>query len=140
MRQQRPQAFDPARFAPEHGLLARIDESVCIGCTLCIAACPVDAIVGAAKRMHTVLAERCIGCELCLPPCPVDCIELLPTGRPWTEADAQRTRSLFAQREKRLAGPAPSPAMAAETATARRRAAITAALSRARARRGRRAP
>ena len=56
---------------------AAIDESRCIGCMLCIEACPVDAIVGAAKRMHTVLTESCTGCELCLPPCPVDCIDMV---------------------------------------------------------------
>src|SRR6266849_927937 len=63
-------------------LSARIDETACIGCALCIAACPVDAIVGAAKLMHTVLAERCTGCELCVPPCPVDCIEMRPGPAP----------------------------------------------------------
>lgn len=63
-------------------LVAWIDESQCIGCTLCIQACPVDAILGTAKRMHTVIAEECTGCELCLPPCPVDCIELHPAQRP----------------------------------------------------------
>jgi len=66
--------------------LAVIDESTCIGCTLCIHACPVDAIVGAAKLMHTVIAEQCTGCELCLPPCPVDCIDLVapvPTPANW---------------------------------------------------------
>jgi len=57
-------------------LVAVIDESVCIGCTLCIHACPVDAIVGASKLMHTVISNECTGCELCLPPCPVDCIDL----------------------------------------------------------------
>ena len=57
---------------------AVIDESRCIGCFLCVDACPVDAIVGAPRFMHTVLEERCTGCELCLPPCPVDCIELIP--------------------------------------------------------------
>ncbi len=56
---------------------ALIDESRCIGCMLCVKACPVDAIVGAAKRMHTVLTESCTGCELCLPPCPVDCIDMV---------------------------------------------------------------
>jgi len=56
---------------------ALIDESRCIGCMLCIQACPVDAIVGAAKRMHTVLTQYCTGCDLCLPPCPVDCIDML---------------------------------------------------------------
>ena len=68
---------------PAHGVekplaAALIDEQWCIGCTLCIQACPVDAIVGAAKRMHTVLLEQCTGCELCVAPCPVDCIEMIP--------------------------------------------------------------
>lgn len=59
--------------------IARIDEDICIGCTKCIKACPVDAIVGAAKLMHTVIPQLCTGCELCIPPCPVDCITMLPT-------------------------------------------------------------
>lgn len=62
--------------------LARIDESRCIGCTKCIQACPVDAIVGASKLMHTVITEDCTGCELCLPPCPVDCIDLVEPPEP----------------------------------------------------------
>lgn len=61
-----------------HPVVAWIDESRCIGCTKCIQACPVDAIVGASKFMHTVIAAQCTGCELCIPPCPVDCIELRP--------------------------------------------------------------
>ncbi|UXY17311.1 electron transport complex subunit RsxB [Chitiniphilus purpureus] len=60
--------------------LAVIDERVCIGCTLCIQACPVDAIVGAARQMHTVIASECTGCELCVAPCPVDCIEMVAPG------------------------------------------------------------
>ncbi len=56
--------------------IAVIDEATCIGCTLCIQACPVDAIVGAAKQLHTIIADQCTGCELCLPPCPVDCIAM----------------------------------------------------------------
>jgi electron transport complex protein RnfB len=80
--------------------VALIDEAICIGCTLCIQACPVDAIVGANNLMHTVIAAQCTGCELCLPPCPVDCITLeIPSDKPklsWTqkrlEADASRAR------------------------------------------------
>ena len=60
--------------------VAVIDENTCIGCTLCIQACPVDAIVGAAKQMHTIIARQCTGCELCLPPCPVECIGMRPSG------------------------------------------------------------
>ena len=59
--------------------VAVIDETRCIGCARCLPACPVDAIVGAKKRMHTVIAALCTGCELCLPPCPVDCIAMLPS-------------------------------------------------------------
>jgi len=57
--------------------LAVIDENICIGCTLCVQACPVDAIVGAAKQMHTIIGKQCTGCELCLPPCPVECISMV---------------------------------------------------------------
>jgi len=57
--------------------VAMIDEQTCIGCTLCLQACPVDAIIGSAKQMHTVVSRYCTGCELCLPPCPVDCITLV---------------------------------------------------------------
>ena len=60
--------------------VAFIDEATCIGCTLCIQACPVDAILGAAKHMHTIIASECTGCELCLAPCPVDCISMQPIG------------------------------------------------------------
>lgn len=65
---------------PKPKSVALIDESTCIGCTLCIQACPVDAIAGAAKQLHTVIASECTGCELCLPPCPVDCISMEPIG------------------------------------------------------------
>lgn len=67
--------------------VAVIDETLCIGCTLCIKACPVDAIVGTNKMMHTVIEQECTGCELCLPPCPVDCIAMVdvpPTLNSWT--------------------------------------------------------
>jgi electron transport complex protein RnfB len=69
--------LDPARGQEHPREAALIDEARCIGCMLCIQACPVDAIVGAAKRMHTILTEVCTGCELCVPPCPVDCIEMV---------------------------------------------------------------
>jgi len=70
---------DPKPLNAEHGVpkpksVAFIDEALCIGCTLCIQACPVDAILGAAKHMHTIIEKECTGCELCVPPCPVDCI------------------------------------------------------------------
>jgi electron transport complex protein RnfB len=79
--------LDPACGAEAPPRIALIDEDACIGCTKCIQACPVDAIVGASKRMHTVIADRCTGCELCLPPCPVDCIAMVadlaaPPGPP----------------------------------------------------------
>ena len=63
--------------------VALIDESRCIGCTLCIDACSVDAIVGASQLMHTVVEPWCIGCELCVPPCPVDCIAMVPAHGEW---------------------------------------------------------
>ena len=65
---------------PKPKSVAVIDENICIGCTLCIQACPVDAILGAAKQMHTVIAAECTGCELCVAPCPVDCISMVPLG------------------------------------------------------------
>jgi len=69
---------EEAGAPPEQPEVAFIIEKDCIGCTLCIQACPVDAIMGAAKQMHTVIASECTGCELCLPPCPVDCIIMVP--------------------------------------------------------------
>jgi H+/Na+-translocating ferredoxin:NAD+ oxidoreductase subunit B len=71
-----PKPLDPERGVPKPRMLAVIDEILCIGCTLCIQACPVDAIVGAPKQMHTVIAGECTGCELCVPVCPVDCIRM----------------------------------------------------------------
>lgn len=83
--------------------IAVIDEKICIGCTLCIQACPVDAIVGAAKQMHTVVSELCTGCDLCVAPCPVDCIDMVevtPGKTGWDawsqeQADAARARHDF---------------------------------------------
>ena len=81
-----PKPVDPVHGVEKPPQVARVIEIDCIGCTKCIQACPVDAIVGAPKLMHTVVAELCTGCELCLPPCPVDCIELVPPARPWPSA------------------------------------------------------
>lgn len=73
-----PIALDDEEAAEKPKAIAVIRENECIGCTLCIQACPVDAILGAAKQMHTVIADECTGCELCLPPCPVECIDMVP--------------------------------------------------------------
>ncbi len=97
---------------PENGVerpraRALIDEALCIGCTLCIQACPVDAIVGAPKQMHTVITERCTGCDLCIPPCPVDCITMIPvtgtaTGwQAWSQQQADAARRHHEQLLKR---------------------------------------
>lgn len=95
---------------PTHGvegptLVAQIDEALCIGCTKCLPPCPVDAIVGARKQMHTVIAQLCTGCELCVSPCPVDCIKMvsratLVDAQPAPEPAANRTR--FHAHQQRL--------------------------------------
>lgn len=74
------QPFDRERREHKPGMVAMIVEDDCIGCTKCIQACPVDAIVGASKLMHTVIAPLCTGCELCITPCPVDCILMQPAS------------------------------------------------------------
>jgi Na+-translocating ferredoxin:NAD+ oxidoreductase subunit B len=128
----------------EHASLAVaiVDEARCIGCTICIQACPVDAIVGAPRRMHAVIETLCTGCELCVAPCPVDCIDMRPAGRAWDERDADAARQRHAARRSRLARGERiadrRPGVAASTAAADplgRQAAVAAALERARARR-----
>ena len=99
--------LDPANGVEAPPLVAVIDEAICIGCTKCIQACPVDAIVGAAKRMHTIVAAECTGCELCLPPCPVDCIALVaiddrPLARERVMQRATHARARFDARNARL--------------------------------------
>lgn len=147
--------LDLTRGVPGPLLVARIDEDHCIGCMLCIRACPVDAIVGANKRMHTVLTDSCTGCDLCIPPCPVDCIEMIPAEREWTLTDAVQGRERHNMRQARLSREtadnerlmaAPTELDSAEPTIAapmpptadddsRKRSAIEAALARARARR-----
>jgi electron transport complex protein RnfB len=148
-----PIPLDPACGFEAPRRVAVIDETRCIGCTLCIQACPVDAIVGAPKLMHTVVTTLCSGCDLCLPPCPVDCITMQPaTGADavWDTPRQDAARARHAARARRLARasardatPLPAPMPAAADAlvgpdlreVADKRAVIEAALARARARR-----
>ena len=151
---------DPACGLEGPRLLAVIDEAWCIGCTLCIKACPVDCILGASKAMHTVIDDQCTGCELCVPVCPVDCISLVPvtgerTGwQAWSPAQAEDARLRYRATEQRRARDqrehderlsakaaaklADLPAHSRHTDPAvldQKRAVIEAALARARARR-----
>lgn len=102
------QALDPQCGVEGPLTVAVIDEAWCIGCTLCIKACPTDAIVGSNKLMHTVIEPACTGCELCIPVCPVDCISLEPvsdglTGwAAWTPAQAEQARARYHARQQRL--------------------------------------
>jgi len=147
--------LDPAHGLPAERGVARIDEAWCIGCTLCIKACPVDAIVGSPKQMHLVIESDCTGCELCIPVCPVDCIDLpaVTPGRSgwaaWSDDEAQRARQRYLDRserltrenselQQRLAAKAESKLIGLEPEPetdekARKRAVIEAALARARA-------
>jgi electron transport complex protein RnfB len=153
--------LDPAHGTEGPRAVAVIDEAWCIGCTLCIKACPVDCIVGASKVMHTVIEAQCTGCELCVPACPVDCIAMnvvTPGASGWDawspqQADAARERYRFhllrverdrRENDERLAAKAAAKLADLENQTRltdpeaidRKRAVIEAALARARARRG----
>ena len=145
-------------LSPEHGLeapraIAVIDEDWCIGCTLCIKACPADAILGLNKRMHTIASAHCSGCELCVPACPVDCIRMenasgSATGwAAWSPAQANAARTRYLARQQRLARQeqeaeralelaAPAPGGAPTAQPEPRQALIAAALARARAAKG----
>jgi len=82
--------------------VALVQEHRCIGCTRCIDACPVDAIVGAQGLMHTVVESWCIGCALCLPPCPVDCIDMVAAPEPWTPAHKRAAGNRARKRKLRI--------------------------------------
>ena len=152
--------LDPAFGDEAPRRIVYIEEATCIGCTLCIQACPVDTIIGAPKRMHAVIEADCTGCELCLPVCPMDCIALEEASAgatgwdAWSPAQADTARERFARRQARLArdarehdarlgaqAAASAPAMAAHTPPEDpKRAAVAAALARARLRAKGRAP
>jgi electron transport complex protein RnfB len=100
-----PIPLNPANGVEGPTLVAQIDEDRCIGCAKCLPPCPVDAIVGARKRMHTVLVDLCTGCELCVAPCPVDCIVMLPRAalnRASADPPAQLNRERFDARNARV--------------------------------------
>jgi Na+-translocating ferredoxin:NAD+ oxidoreductase subunit B len=151
-------ALNPTNGAEGPRKLMFIDEAWCIGCTLCIKACPVDCIVGAPKVMHTIIEDLCTGCELCLPACPVDCIAVVDATpghsgwNAWSEDDAHRARTrytahrartqsdaydneacLAAKAKDKLADLAAASSLTDHAALERKRVAIEAAMQRARA-------
>ena len=143
-------ALNPMNGSEGPRRLAVIDEAWCIGCTLCLKACPVDSIVGGPKSMHTVIDPLCTGCELCIPVCPVDCISLVDvtedrTGwSAWSPAQADEARERFAFHRERLArdeqerlarmAARSAPAAAVGTEVSVKSSVIEAALARARQR------
>jgi electron transport complex protein RnfB len=96
--------LNPANGTEGPQLVAQIDEQACIGCAKCLPPCPVDAIVGAQKQMHTVLLELCTGCELCIAPCPVDCIRMVARAAPDPAPGADANRERFQRHNARAAG------------------------------------
>jgi electron transport complex protein RnfB len=141
---RQPLPLDPQFGTEGPRAMAVIDEAWCIGCTLCLDACPTDAIVGINKRMHTVIEAHCTGCELCIPVCPVDCIslEVETPGRTgwaaWSQAQAEAALKRYQLHgehrriAKRIEEPAPA-AAEPQAADTRKRSIVEAALARARA-------
>jgi Na+-translocating ferredoxin:NAD+ oxidoreductase subunit B len=141
---RQPLPLDPQFGTEGPRAMAVIDEAWCIGCTLCLDACPTDAIAGINKRMHTVIEAHCTGCELCVPVCPVDCIslEVETPGRTgwaaWSQAQAEAALKRYQLHgehrriAKRIEEPAPA-AAEPQAADTRKRSIVEAALARARA-------
>jgi electron transport complex protein RnfB len=146
--------LNPAFGVESSRAVAVVDEDWCIGCTLCVAACPTDAILGSNKRMHTIIEAHCTGCELCLPVCPVDCIQMENASGErtgwdaWSPAEAHKAQHRYAihstrrrqhqrQTDKTLDFPKPAPVSASTLSAASdaKQATIAAVLARARARR-----
>ena len=129
--------LDPGCGSEAPRALAMIDEAWCIGCALCLKACPVDAIVGAAKRMHVVIDELCTGCELCVPVCPVDCIAMVAVSGDrtgwdaWDSARAEQARDRYAGHVARMGASAEATSDGAAMPPARQET-IAAVLARAR--------
>ena len=133
----RPEApLNPLNGAEAPRSLAWIDEAWCIGCTLCISACPTDAIIGSNKLMHTVIEDACTGCELCLPVCPVDCIFLESvsgnhTGwQAWSQELADQASERYKQKLMRIAPPHQADSIN-EISSAAKQSAVKAALAKA---------
>ena len=137
-----PKPLDTSRGSTQAPAVAVIDESWCIGCTLCIQACPVEAIAGAAKVMHTVIADECTGCELCIPPCPVDCIQMVPVERPSDRAArlarGAHARNRYRAKQQRVeiekTKPTLAPGLETQTGDGKKSSAIARALARAKSR------
>jgi len=137
-----PLPLNPANGIEGPRAVAVIDEAWCIGCTLCLPACPTDAIVGSNKHMHTVIEAECTGCELCVAVCPVDCISLENvTGersgwQAWSQPQADRALQRYElHRARKPVEAEPEPPEAPDDEAARKRAVIEAALARAKAKR-----